>query len=706
MSKENKKICRLDAFLLPFVLVAILAGSGGCGVQQREQAEDAGQVTTGAAVYVDVDGDSETVKHQLEVMVENASKWRITGDEDEDNANIVYAVTDLDHNGRLEIMALKNDWEGMEPDDYFLQGCFEVNSSEDGITAIETDQIQEISLGETMEMLDTAYYDSKTGEYHYVMGSWLTEEEMLSDESGDYYKNIIALTLKNEQITSDTLAYQMQNKNQSGKMQSRFYQVRDTGQTEIDASLYSVEGLGDAVYTDCEKQTVRFSVFSFDHSLEDMTEIQMHHALEKSYQRRFVGYPLGRKNITVAHQKVAIPQYSMMQDQNKQKRINQMIVKQVEQIVNQVDDTKDLECEITIKYAGRDRVSLLVQVDGCGKGEAKGNTICDTINIDLEQERILFELDLLPESDRQEAIEMIRYEIGDEYDEEADEENHSNDVLGNWMDNLKKWSEMMLYQTRDMKWSEMMLYQTRDMIGVVIPTGLEADPYVIHETWNEWEEESEGVSYAEIDWEAYQYKMFASEYQGLQEYMPVLTGETEFNYIQEEPEDDETVLERQNVTIRSWVEEFLGEDFTYEDLTLYRISVCDLTQDGKPEVILEFGSLDGAHLVLHKERDAYYGMIFRRRSLIGLQKNGVYSAGKNGLYLYQVRFKKDTFVESYLGGYEYPQHMPMPDDEHVEEYIKYYIRDQEVEKDVYEKWEKSITEEEVCWYTPEARDKR
>lgn len=377
-----------------------------------------------------------------------------------------------------------------------------------------------------------------------------------------------------------------------------------------------------------------------------------------------------------------------MQDQNKQKQINQMIVKQVEQIVNQVDDTKDLECEITIKYAGRDRVSLLVQVDGRGKGAAKGNTICDTINIDLEQERIISGVDLLPESDRQEAMEMIREEIGDKYDEEAAGENHSDDILGNWMDNLKKWQEMMFYQTRD-------------MIGVVIPTGIEADPYVIHETWNEWEEESEGVSYAEIDWEAYQYKMFASEYQGLQDYMPVLTGETEFNYIQEEPEDDETVLERQNVTIRSWLEEYWGEDFTYEDLNLYRISVCDLTQDGKSEVILEF-NMNGAHLVLHKEGDTYFGRIFGRRSLIGLQKNGIYGAGKNGLYLYQVRFMKDNFVESYLGGYEYPRYMP--EDEHVEEYIKYYIRDQEVEKDAYEKWEKSITEEEVGWYTPEARD--
>lgn len=686
MSKGNRNALAVS------VLICMLLCHAGCGVQQRDQAEDAEQVTTGAAVYVDVDGDSETVKHQLGVMVENAPKWRVAGDDDEEKANIVYAVTDLDHNGRLEIMALKNDWEGMEPDDYFLQRCYEVNSSEDGITAIETDQIQEISLGETMEMLDTAYYDSKTGEYHYVMGSWLTEEEMLSDESGDYYKNIIALTLKNEQITSDTLAYQMQNKNQSGKMQSRFYQVRDTGQTEIDASLYSVEGLGDAVYSDCEKQTVRFSVFSFDHSLEDMTEIQMHHALEKSYQRRSVGYPLGRKNITVAHQKISIPQYTVMQDQNKQKRINQMIVEQVEQIVNQIDDTKDLECEITIKYAGRDRVSLLVQADGRGKEAAKGNTICDTINIDLEQERILSGEDLLPESDWEEAIKLIRKEIRDEYDEEADGESHSDDILGNWMYNLKKWSEMMLYQTRD-------------MIGVVIPTGLEAYPYVIHETWNEWEEESEGVSYAEIDWEAYQYKMFASEYQGLQDYMPVLTGETEFIYInQEEPEDDETVLERQNMTIRSWVDEFWGEDFTYEDLILYRISVCDLTQNGKPEVILEFGSMNGAHLVLHKEGDTYFGIIFGRRSLIGLQKNGIYSAGKNELYLFQVRFKKDVFVESYLGGYEYPQYMP--EDEHEEGDIKYYIRDQEVEKDAYEKWEKSITEEEVCWYTPEARDKR
>lgn len=652
--RRKRQICTM--------LMGILFCCVGCGLQQEKQDMDASEVTTGAALYVAEDYQSESVQHQLDLLVENAHKWRIAGDEagdEEFEKKIKYAVTDLDRNGRLEIMVLRED---EYEDQYLLQGFFEVNVSGDGVKEIETNQIGDISMDDDGLMeLEMAYYDSKTGECHYVIENELSKEEQLSDESSDYGKSIIALTLKQGKLSSDMLANQTQIKTQTGKMQSRFYQVNDTGRIEINPSEYTVEELGDAVYANCGKCTVRFSNFIFDHSLKDMTEKQMHYALERSYRESFMGYPLGQKDKKVAGHKIQVPQYSTMQDAEKQKRINQMIVKQVEQILNQLDSKKDAQnVDISVKYAGCDRVSLLVQ----------GSGICDTINIDLEQGSLLLEQELLPESVREVMVEEVELDL-DDSEEYAD-------IYENLVDHLERWQGISLYQTSN-------------MIGFVIPTDLASEPYVIHEVWSDTTEDSYycgGVSFAEIDWEAYQYKMFATEYQALQDYMPVLTGGAEFIM-----ENDEEAEKSEKMTIISWAEENFDEK-SPETLPVYEVCICDLTQDGKPELILD--AFAGMHLILHKEGNTYYGSLEGKRSLYGLQTNGVYSAGKEDRYIYQLHFEKDHFADEYLGRYE------LHFDEDSEGVYEYYIQDEKVKKDVYEKWEKSIMTEYVYWYSTEA----
>lgn len=651
--RRKRQVCSM--------FIGILFCCVGCGMQQEKQDQDVSEVTTGAALYIAEDYQSEGVQNQLDLLVENAHKWRVAGDEDRVE-EIRYAVTDLDRNGRLEIMVLRED---EDDDQYLLQGFFEINASGDGVKEIETNQIGDISMAddELME-LEMAYYDPKTGECHYVIENELPEEEQLSDESSDYGKSIIALTLKQGKLSRDMLAYQTQIKTQTGEMQSRFYQVNDTGKTEIDPSEYTVEELGDAVYANCGKCTVHFSNFFFDHSLEDMTEKQMHYALEKSYRESFMGYPLGQQDKKVAGQKIQVPQYSTMQDAEKQKRINQMIVKQLEQILTQLDSKKDAQnVDISVKYAGWDRVSLLVQGDG----------ICDTINIDLEQGSLLLEQELLPESVREDMVEEVELDldVSEEYAEKLDA-----DIYENLVKHLEKWQGISLYQTSN-------------MIGFVIPTDLASDPYVIHEVWNDATEDYVGVSFAEIDWEAYQYRMLATEYQVLQDYMPVLTGGAEFNM---EFMDDEGVQKSEKMTIISWAEKNFDEN-SPESFPVYEVCICDLTQDGKPELILDvFG---GVHLILHREGNTYYGRLEGKRSLYGLQTNGVYGAGKEDYLLFQTHFEQDHFVDEYLGGYE----LHFDDDDEV---FEYYIQDQKVKKDVYEKWEKSIKTEYVYWYSTEA----
>ncbi|MDE6566211.1 MAG: hypothetical protein K2K70_00585 [Lachnospiraceae bacterium] len=703
----NQRRRRLQVYR---ILIGILFCCAGCGLQKEKQDLDVSEVTTGAALYITEDYQSDEIQHQLDVLVENASKWRIADDgyqeENDKKYSCRYAVTDLNRNGRLEIMSLKE--EDIEDKD-FLQGLFEVNASGNGVEEIESDQIGDISLEDMQGKLDSGYYDPKTGECHYVMGNELAEEEMLSDDSEDYEndsedyeKNIFALTLKSGQLVSETLAYQEQSMNQKGKIQSRFYQLDDRGKSEIDPSSYTVEALGDAVYADCGKYSVQFSFFYFDHNLEDMTEKQMHYALEKSYRESFMGYPLGKEEQKIAGQKILVPQYSTMQDAEKQKEINQMIVKQLKQSLQPFSESQDSEndwnVDIAIKYAGWDQLSLLLWAykpyQGEGEAESAGeaaqwDTICDTINIDLEQGSLLSEQELLTESVREDVIENVEMDIDEKMEEyeEAGERQKFDTINKSLKEHLEKWQGILLYQTRD-------------MIGLVIPTDHASLPYDTYEDWKDWGFETDNVSFVKIDWEAYQYRMLASEYQGLQEYMPLLTGGAEFVDSEEEWEeddeetDDEGAAKSQNRTISGWVEEYYGDE-TAENISVSDVCICDVTQDGKPELILEFFG-GSSYLILHKEGNTYYGTMKGKRELYGLQTNGVYGAGKYDYYYYQLHFEKDHFVSEYLGRYEV--NIQAGDEKDT----KYYIRDQKVEKDAYEKWRKSIMTEYASWYSPEA----
>lgn len=668
--------------LIIFLSIVLMLCSAGCGRQQQEQTEGVKElVATGSTVYVDGNQDTEAVQEQLELFVKNFDKWRIDGGKNE-SLEIGYAVTDLDHNDRLEIMALSYDWQEAEDDGYRLRKCFEVNPSGDGIREIETGQIQEVPLGYYADIgkLGTTYFDPETGEYHYVM----TGVCCADDEDYDY-DNIIALTMKDGQIIQTTLG----TCERKGK-EMQYFRVDAQGRTEIREDEYNVDKLGALSYPDCGKFDVWFSTFTFEHALEE----HIYHAMEKAYGECYQGYPLEKQEKEIHSYPIAVPQYTTIQNPKKQKRINQMICEQVEQSLSnayKLDSKFNLDyADITIKYAGRNRVSLLLEARGYHEGAAYANEHCDTINIDLKQEKILSGQDILPKQYQEEVEDYIEcgdaegFHGGEDYQKTLEE------------------NEADLFPTLRAKgWQDVKIYQTRDEVGVVIPTKFGLDAYVIYKTSCEWDwgmqyDEDERIHYSDVDWEAYQYKMLPPEYQSLQSYMPVLTGGNEITLIEEDWSEDEMEMKRKNLTISDLAREYTGEDLGNEEPALSYVCIFDLTQDGKAELILHFSYPGEWKLVLHKEGDAYYGIIYGRRSLQSLKKNGVYINGKGGLSFYQMRFEKDTFVESYIGGYEISW-----DSETEKEHIKYYVGEKEVEKGAYKKWEKSIAAEEVLWYAPE-----
>ncbi len=630
--KRNK----VFTMLLISVVAGMLLGSVGCGRRFEDMAGETGQITTGAAVDISEHEDSENIQHQLEVLARNAGQWRSTRDADVNKGynKIYYMVSDLDQNGRLEVMGHES--LGLEEKEISL-GCYEVDSSGNGIVEVETSQLGNTFVGDfyrsSEDGLYTAYYDPETGEYHYVTAT------VGSDWSDTDYQKITALTLKQGKISKE-------------------------------------ENVDDTVYAGCEKLTVQIPYFYFYHNLEDTTEEQMIHTMEKAYRDFSMGYPLGMQEMTVSGHKIMIPQYSTLQDVEKQERINQLIYDQVSQSLEHAFDLQDpkLDLEdvsISMKYTGWDRVSLLLMASGFRQGMAHAQSLCDTVNIDLEQECILSGKSILPEQYREEIEEDI---MSGDYQE----------ILSG-----KKIKYPASFQEQDVK-----IYQTKNRIGLVIPTDIGMDPYLIYEVYvdmdqNRYAGYPSSIPYPDVDWDEYRYTLFASEYQNLQDYMPVLLGKANFAWFHETFSDDEQeTAEAEEVSIYQFLEKYGEPIDSYKDYRLTNISISDVTQDGKQELVLHFSSYGGFYLILHREGEKFYGTDRSERCFQGLQENGVYvgSGGAFCQYFYQLRFHGGNFVETLIGE---------RDDK------KYYIGDRKAGEKEFEKWEEDNTEKTVCQYAPE-----
>lgn len=678
--KRNK----VFTILLISAAVGMLIGSVGCGRRQGDEIGDAGQITTGAAIQVDGNIDSEAIQHQLELLVKNAHKWRRLGDEETNmETGISYAVTDLDHNGRLEILA-EDIYKGTD-----FTRCYEVNESGDDIEEINTDQAGKDCLYWLYDS-DTAYYDPKTGEYHYVMQyeDDMAKEDIDVEEIEDEGW-VNALTLKEGKITRDTLGYWVMIDKQEGRSENRYYHVDDMSKKDIMKEQYTVEKPEDAIYSGCGELSVGVSTFQFDHNREEMTEKQMYHALEKSYGEFFQGHPLEKQNKTIHGCQIAVPQYTTIQDSGKQKRINQMICDWVEQSLNYTEDSSVLDREysleyadITIEYAGRGRVSLLLETR---EGVDRFSDNCDTITVDLEQEKILTGEDILPEQYREEMEEDILYGCCSGY--------HGGD---DYQEAMEKEGKEKLFPTQAADgWQDVKVYQTAYGVGVVLPVKFGLDSYVIYENcWSDlYMDSDDRAAYSDVDWEAYQYKLLAPEYQRLQDYMPVLMGKTDVTWENESTsEDGENNKERRNISVPHFLEEYCGSDMEWKDYTLYSISLCDLTQDGQLDLILEFV---GLKLILHQEGEQFYGKSFGSRSFESVTKDGIYEeyGGASWCHYYQMHFDGDTFVTEEVAG---------------QEGNDYYIGKKKVEEKKISKWiDDNICadDKQVCRYHPEKLQK-
>lgn len=132
------------------------------------------------------------VEEQLTLIAENASLWL----GDCEGIYYQYAITDLDQNGRLEIITTSCEGTGH----YSYSQVYEVNEALESLIPCEPGWEEGESQPDLAVSTVPVYYDFEHNVYLYVF------DDMLKISAAEYYENKQTLSLQNKQLVSCVLA--------------------------------------------------------------------------------------------------------------------------------------------------------------------------------------------------------------------------------------------------------------------------------------------------------------------------------------------------------------------------------------------------------------------------------------------------------------------------------------------------------------------
>ena len=224
--------------------------------------------------------DPLSIEGQLKTIAEAKDKIVTRGKYD---ANHHYAVTDLDQNGRLElIIATEMNGTGHITHNWYYE------ISKDGS---KLKKCKGKAFGkeghDILDAINTVYIDQKEHNYYYrVYG-------ITHVSGGENYESLGFLQLKNGTFTDNYLAGGSHIVSKKGKLKDSYYKRTKNGNkktAKLTKKQYSdIDSLMNEKYGKLEKESVAIQWFSYEQLMSEVSESQFLHKLQKSQKNFAVG---------------------------------------------------------------------------------------------------------------------------------------------------------------------------------------------------------------------------------------------------------------------------------------------------------------------------------------------------------------------------------------------------------------------------------
>ncbi len=224
--------------------------------------------------------DPLSIEGQLKTIAEAKDKIVTYDDEDE---NYHYAITDLDQNGRLELIVST----GMIGTGHFTTNWY-YEISKDGSKLKKCKGKAFGNEGHDIcDDIDTVYIDLKKHNYYYIVHG-------ITHMSGaENYDSVGFLQLKNGTLTDNYLAGSSHIVSKKGKLKDSYYKRTKNGNkktAKLTKKQYSdIDSLMNEKYGKLEKESVAIQWFSYEQLMSEVSESQFLHKLQKSQKNFAIG---------------------------------------------------------------------------------------------------------------------------------------------------------------------------------------------------------------------------------------------------------------------------------------------------------------------------------------------------------------------------------------------------------------------------------
>lgn len=195
---------------------------------------------------------------QIQLIFSQLSSWKASAEE-ETAEPYYYAVTDLDRNGRLEIIAACTQGTGF----YTYGKVFEVSEDFASLQECDTPCTHDQDLPEIIMDSVPASFDRDSGCYDYLF----TNDTR--NGAAEHYQSIVAMRLQNGVLTCTTLANSVDLWIDEGQEEHSYAIPSGDGFQEVSASQYS------SVISEYQSErdgfTASFEWFTFDKEVTEST---------------------------------------------------------------------------------------------------------------------------------------------------------------------------------------------------------------------------------------------------------------------------------------------------------------------------------------------------------------------------------------------------------------------------------------------------